>query len=361
MRQEFARPLDMADRQMRAGRLGRPVDMARTDMPPPSRWVVENRMPIGQTTIFSGQGGDGKSFLMFQLAVACALGATWLDLPVRRCRALYFACEDDDDKLFHRAHAIARYHGHVPGDLEDLLAYSACAQDNELVRFKKFEARGEPTDLYGKLEVELNEFGPELVVLDSSHDLFLGNEIDRGQVRTFVRHITMLAQSYDCAVVLIAHPSRSGIKEGTGQSGSTAWFNSVRSFFHVSTKAVNGPRAIVHTKNQYGPLSDDLLYEWSDDHGVFVRCDMPSVPRSASLSPGDRLAWRTMTDWFAEVGNDAMPFHVFRDIMVSKGHIENPDNRANFTRLRKKFQAGGLITINDQRIRLVKDHPAFDF
>jgi RecA-family ATPase len=76
-------------------------------------------------------------------------------------------------------------------------------------------------------------------------------------------------------VLLLSHPSLTGINTGTGLSGSTGWHNSVRAriFFKVaSTDQGEEPdpelRELVFMKNNYGPLGARVLLRWRD--GVFV-------------------------------------------------------------------------------------------
>ena len=57
---------------------------------------------------------------------------------------------------------------------------------------------------------------------------FPGNEIDRRQTRQFVTLLRRLAIDANAAVVLISHPSLTGIASGSGLSGNTAWHNSTR-------------------------------------------------------------------------------------------------------------------------------------
>ena len=64
---------------------------------------------------------------------------------------------------------------------------------------------------------------PRLIIIDPAADVFAGKEIDRVQVRQFITLLRAIAITADCAVILAAHPSVSGMREGTGLSGSTAW------------------------------------------------------------------------------------------------------------------------------------------
>jgi RecA/RadA recombinase len=347
---------DFLDGQIarRTGLPGR-VDLTAGKPPRQIEWLVEGRIPMRQTTILAGPGGDGKSFAALQLAVACAAGATWFGLDVRHCPAVVYACEDDDAILYHRTQRIAEHHGFEIADLEDLMVCSGVGADNELVKFGRFDPKGEPTDLLARIENAATQANAGLLVLDSLHDLFLGNEIDRAQARSFVRHLTAVAQSAECAILLIAHPSRSGIREGSGQSGSTAWFNSVRSFLHVKREPRSPIRTIEHTKNQYGPLADNLAFEWSDEHSVFVPCNAAPMPeRSGKLrSARQQLGYKRLVDWFNDrPDTDSMSSKEFAALMIERGVIE-PGRRAAITELRQQLETRGFITFKNDRISLI--------
>ena len=87
---------------------------------------------------------------------------------------------------------------------------------------------GETTWLHAQVMNHALEFGAQVVVLDSLHDVFSGDEIRRSQARQFIQGLREIAREIDGAVILTAHPSLSGRNSGTGESGSTAWNNSVR-------------------------------------------------------------------------------------------------------------------------------------
>ena len=50
---------------------------------PEREWVVQDRVPLGNVTLLSGEGGVGKSIVSLHLAVATVLGRDWLT-PCRR-------------------------------------------------------------------------------------------------------------------------------------------------------------------------------------------------------------------------------------------------------------------------------------
>jgi RecA-family ATPase len=94
-------------------------------------------------------------------------------------------------------------------------------------------------------------------------------------VRQFITLLRGLAIETGAHVLLTLHPSLTGIASGTGISGNTAWFNSVRSQLYLkpaTTEAGEEPdnalRELEARKNNYGPLAATTLLRWKD--GVFV-------------------------------------------------------------------------------------------
>lgn len=64
-------------------------------VPVPEReWLVPDLIPARNVTLLYGDGGTGKSLLALQLAVAVALGRSWLGLPVKAGNALFPSAED---------------------------------------------------------------------------------------------------------------------------------------------------------------------------------------------------------------------------------------------------------------------------
>src|SRR5262249_50984982 len=86
----------------------------------------------------------------------------------------------------------------------------------------------EPTPLYQQLLKAASDINPIEIVIASSANVYAGSEIDRSQVQQFVGLLTRLAIMADGSVVLISHPSLTGINTESGLSGSTQWHNAVR-------------------------------------------------------------------------------------------------------------------------------------
>jgi RecA-family ATPase len=117
---------------------------------------------------------------------------------------------------------------------------------------------------------------PVLTVVANSANVFAGNENDRAQVQQFINMLRRGAMLSGGAVILISHPSLTGIASGSGLSGNTQWHNAVRS--RIVMKGIdnkdehgeptNDMRVIDFHKNNYGPITAQIVLRW--ECGVFV-------------------------------------------------------------------------------------------
>ena len=242
---------------------------------PERRWIADGLIPHGQTTLLTGDGGVGKSLLAMQLLTACATGRPWIGHVAKRCKAIGIFCEDDEDELTRRQAAINRAFGIDFGDLEDMLWVPRIGRDNALMEFERYEAAGQPMELFQQVHDAASNFGAQVVVLDALHDFFTGNENNRTHARQFIQLLTSLARDIDGAVLLCAHPSVYGLQSGSGTSGSTAWNNAVRSRLYLKDPDLDhnedadpNQRILETKKANYGPKGDGIDLEWRQ--GVFV-------------------------------------------------------------------------------------------
>jgi RecA-family ATPase len=196
---------------------------------PKRRWLIPDIIPGGEGTLIAGDGGGGKSLLMLQLAVAYATGMPWLGMPVgKQGKVLILSAEDDIDEMHYRFECIVRS---LPDDETKRLALknvwlldASKDLDPTLAHFDDGAKELVRTDTFGKLKAFVAHNQIDLLILDSAADVF-SEEINRYAVRSFVRLIRGLADT----VILLGHPSVSGLKDGRGYSGSTHWSNAFRS------------------------------------------------------------------------------------------------------------------------------------
>ncbi len=257
---------------------------------PERPWLVPNWIPMNQVTMLGGDGGLGKSLLAMQLLTAAATGGPWIGLPVRHVRALGVFAEDDADELHRRQARINAALGIGWADLADLTWYPAERDATALMTFGR-EDLGEPTEFFQQVHNAAQDHGAQVIVLDSLHDFFAGNENWRGQVRQFIRLLRQLAMDCNAAVVVTAHPSLAGLQSGSGLSGSTAWNNAVRSRLYLNrpkadegAEADEDDRVLSRLKANYASARDVVRLRWRD--GVFLRND----PAGGMLGTIDRHA-----------------------------------------------------------------------
>lgn len=244
---------------------------------PPREWIWPEWIPAATTTLLYGEGGTGKSLLALQLASAIATGQPFLGHPMTRRAVMALFCEEDEDELQRRQEAVNARLDIGMEDLEDLALMPAVGEDNLLMTY---DARGVgQTSEFGERFFGMAEEAQAgLLIVDTAADTFGGDENNRGQVRQFIARLNAFAVKTRAAVLLLAHPSVSGVATGRGQSGSTAWVNSARSHLYFEFAATNRPdtdapgdpaeRVLSRKKANYSRKGDQLEMIWRD--GAFA-------------------------------------------------------------------------------------------
>lgn len=242
---------------------------------PPRRWIVPGMIPDRTVTAVSGDGGDGKTTLMLQLSLAMAAGRPWLAMDPDPGPVLFLTAEDDVDELHRRCASIAESLSVNLANLSYLHLVPLAGRDAVLGAPLGKMGIVAATSVFRGLISLTERIKPRLIVLDAIADVFGGEENARAQARQFVGLLRGLAIDHGLAVVLIAHPSMTGISSKSGTSGSTAWSNSVRSrLFLERLKDVDGEepdtnlRRLSIKKANYGPTGRELRIRWQN--GAFI-------------------------------------------------------------------------------------------
>ncbi|MGD9659392.1 MAG: AAA family ATPase [Methylocystis sp.] len=241
---------------------------------PVRRWIWDGWIPRGAVTALYGDGGTGKSLLAQQLMTACAVGETFLGEGVECCKVLGVFCEDDGDELHRRQAAINDRLGVSFAELANMRWLSRVGSENLLMTFAA-DGRGVPAPFFSQILNAARDFGARVVIIDTAADTFAGNENIRPQVRQFIALLTRLAREIDGAVVLLAHPSQTGKTSGSGDGGSTAWNNSVRSRLYFKRPEPAGGdapdpdlRTLSRLKANYAAAGVDLTLRY--ESGAFI-------------------------------------------------------------------------------------------
>ena len=238
--------------------------------PPPERDNVIEALAIyaGRVSLFTGNGGFGKTSLAMQMLVACAVNAALYGCQVRGGTALGLFCEDEQADCERRVRSICAGDGIALSSLDRLHVRSLDGEDNVMCMYVR--DRIVLTDRYWQIDATFERLKPRLAVLDTVADLFAGDFMSTPHVRQFLKiAIGGLAARHGSAIVLLAHPSQAAMNSGDGGGFSVAWNNSVRSRLYLrrpksSDDAEAADRRVLEVKkSNYGPsgATIPLVYE----------------------------------------------------------------------------------------------------
>jgi RecA-family ATPase len=268
---------------------------------PERRWLIPRRIPMANVTLLSGDGAAGKTTIALQLCVAVVCGTDWLNAVVEhQGLAFFFTAEEEDDEIQRRLALIAGHRQISFRDLAQLKRWCQPCGDAALAVADRGGSLVRPTMLFEQLEAAAIDARPALIVIEAAADVFPVNENDRGTARQCVVLLRRLAMRSGAAVLLLAHPSLSGIASGSGASGSTAWNNSVRSRLYFSAERTRDGdetdkelRELQVMKANYGPAGERVRVRWQN--GVFVPEVAPStLERAAAESSVDEIFLRCL-------------------------------------------------------------------
>lgn len=259
--------------------------------PPAREWLVNDLIPSGAVTLLSGSGGLGKSILALDLAIAAVTGRAWCGKWVaRQGAALVVSAEDDRAEVWRRLH---KMNGGNMSGLDDLMICAMAGVDAALNK-----ADGSPSAFMSQLYMVASEAKPSVVVIDNLALTFIGDENNRAEASRFVRMLHQFAEWAGCAVVLLQHPSLTGLATGTGQSGSTAWRNAARAVLLLEgDRDEPDGRTLTIGKSNFGAGSADKhKLVWRDGRYV-VRGALGSSGPSAHEAHADNIFLELMFEW----------------------------------------------------------------
>ena len=263
------------------------LDMADWDhIPVPEReWAIEDRVPLNQAGLFSGEGGTGKSIIELMKDVAHVVARDWMGSLPAPGGAFYLGCEDDKNELHIRLAAILRHNEVTFAEViaGGLRVLPLLGKDAVLCAANPRTGRVETTALYHWLYEQAGDLKPRNISIDTLSRAFAGNEIDRSQVYEFSMHMQALARVARGSVTILSHPSQAGKASGDGYSGSTAWHGAFRFRQYLTTpkldavapnhdqdtdQPISPMRELQFKKNQYGPLAASIVLEYQN--GLFI-------------------------------------------------------------------------------------------
>ena len=229
--------------------------------PPARKWILADWLPARTVSSLYGWGGVGKSSLSLQLAAAVAADRTglpsdhlkdWIGgkavgptlgnaVPVKGLPVVVASYEDDHHEQARRLSALSGSAAPwvSPDQLNNLHLVDLAGRGPlwGVGVGKHTSTAGELQETGRRLQEHCAKLGAGLVVLDPLAAVYRASEIDRALVRDFLSAWDAWAREQSCAVLLLAHQSRT--RDAT--SGSTDWEAGARSVWTLGKEPLCGP------------------------------------------------------------------------------------------------------------------------
>lgn len=324
----------------------------------PMDWVINTMIPANTVTLLSGDGGTGKSLLALNLAISVATGGLlpWLGFKPQKGPALYVGAEDDQNEMHRRINNMIWNRPDIGfADLKDLHIASLAARDALL---SVVDARSNiltPSPLFEQIRTKIDAERPRLVVFDTLADLFPGNENDRAQARQFIGQLRKLSVDFSTTIILLSHPSLSGMASGTGTSGNTAWNNSVRSRLFMQRINEEGyeldktARKLTVMKSNYGETGFEVHMNYVE--GYFEpEKTADSLDRSSMDAKAERI-YLQLLDEYTKASIEVSPNFSSNNsaaTVFARSDKREGITKAQFKSAQERLQLAGKIWMGER-------------
>lgn len=323
--------------------------------PPPVDWLADQRIPRGDVSSLHGDGGAGKTDAASQLAETCSRGGGyWFGMAVPGGPVVFLSAEEPEVELWRRITEHGKRDGFDPRALTDLHLWFPSDVAGATMAVPDRNETMQPTPLFRSIEARIKEIGPVLVVLDNVSAVYAGQQNNRSMVRSFVNLFRTIAhQPSRPAVMLLDHPSLSGMTNGTGRGGNMDWRNAVRSGHYLrapddKAEADRGVRLLETVKNNYGPLGKPVRLQWCNG-GLALEGTQSPLRKMAQDQDADEVFLRLLDERnriglvvSPEVGRNYAPT-IFQGLEGNGGHAKPIFARA----MDRLLTANRIAVVND--------------
>ncbi|MDE0315399.1 MAG: AAA family ATPase [Candidatus Poribacteria bacterium] len=249
-------------------------------------WLILNWLPANSCTLFSGQGGAGKSWMTLQVVcqIACGFNNAFLNPK--------FKIPSDANDSIEPKHTILATYEDEPAEIKRRLQSLASKMEWINENMKTIKQHLHIVDMRGvgsiwgpgmgnhiantgnllpagyQLQHICEKKKARLLIIDPLSGAFGGNENDRTAVYDFISNLRRWGDSAKCAVLVVGHLPKNAEGKKAGFSGSTAWEAAVRSMWLLSEETDDDDTkkekekdkyyALSHTKSNYAKLQNEI-------------------------------------------------------------------------------------------------------
>lgn len=218
-------------------------------------WLWYPYIPYGKITIVEGDPGEGKTTLVLKLAAALSRG---LPLP----------CDDDRER--EPIHIIYQT---AEDGIDDTIKprLEKVGADCSMIRvIDETEKELSMTD--DRLEQAIVETGARMVILDPIQ-AYIGAKVDMhraNEIRPVLKHLGMIAEKYNCAIVLIGHMNKAAGSKSTYRGLGSIYIQATARSVLLVARLRDKPniRIMAHDKSSLAPTGDAIGFEMTEDSGM---------------------------------------------------------------------------------------------
>lgn len=236
------------------------AEWATTDVKP-TTWLIDGILPTGVCSMLGAEMKSGKTWLLCDMAVACACGKPWLGTyETRMARSIIFSPESSPAKLHRRLQRICWGYDVHPREIQGSLAVINVRSINLL-----------DNDEWGALNHTIREWGADLIILDPLINLNMAG-IDENSAEMMQLMTNIRALQRDENTIMVAHHvgkawrNHSSFMALRGHSSIGGWADGL---IHVIRPSEDQPERVVRilhrdeeeSTGKFGFTIDDMALD----------------------------------------------------------------------------------------------------
>ena len=244
-------------------------------------YLIPKWLPANTATMFTGDGGAGKSWLTLQAVCQIASGfnnafldpefpiPSEADESIEPKHVIFATYEDEPAEIKRRLQALASGMNWILESLDTIQQHLHIVDMRGIGSVwgpgmgKHIANTGDLLFAGEAIRTICEKRNAKLLVMDPLSGAFGGNENDRTAVYDFVSSFRGWGDAAKCAMLVIGHLPKGAEGRAAGFSGSTAWEASARSMWMLSKQNAGDSKnpkeywALLHTKSNYAPLQNE--------------------------------------------------------------------------------------------------------